>query len=541
MSAPDVTVIVAAYNAMPYLRACLASLAEQTIGIERIQIVAVDDGSTDGSGAELDAFAARHPGTVAVVHQANSGGPAAPDNRALDLATGRYVFFVGADDYLDREALERLVGMADLHGSDVVFGRMVGVDGRSVPRAVFRSTEPRIGLVGSGALYALSNTKLFRRSLIEEHGLRFPEDLPIGSDMPFTLEALLRARTISVLADHDCYFAVRRRGDANITFHAACEPRLRVAVRALELIDERVGPGEIRDELAVRLLKVDVARIFGAGFLAMDEPHRDGCTRATAAFVERQIGDGLQRLEPRLPVPQRLLYRRVLGRDSAAVAELVGMDVEDRLPSTLLEADRAYALYPGFRESGSGIADDCYRLLGPIAGRLGRGTRLVSAAWVLDGDRLALDVAVHLPVVGTVDTAVLRLADAVPAVDTDRKRVRLVPAGEPPGPAVGELVIEPTADGSGTLLRARIPVEPRPSVHELRATIDAGGATYEIAVRRPRAFALPRAIRWNGARHHLAAVEPNSRGGVSVTVAPSRNPLDPLLRAARVRARFWRR
>ena len=63
-------------------------------------MVVCHDGSTDDSGAELDRFAKKYPDTVKVIHQANSGGPAAPSNRALDVATGRYVYFIGSDDHL---------------------------------------------------------------------------------------------------------------------------------------------------------------------------------------------------------------------------------------------------------------------------------------------------------------------------------------------------------------------------------------------------------------------------------------------------------
>src|SRR5690348_1468184 len=112
MSAPDVTVVVAVYNTMPYLQACLSSLVEQSIGQERLQVVAVDDGSTDGSSELLDRFAASHPSLFEVVHQSNSGGPAQPSNRALELAKGRYVYFLGADDHLGTEALERMVDFA---------------------------------------------------------------------------------------------------------------------------------------------------------------------------------------------------------------------------------------------------------------------------------------------------------------------------------------------------------------------------------------------------------------------------------------------
>ena len=92
---------------------------------------------------------------------------------------------------------------------------MIGVHWRRVPnllstQPMWTSTHPPFRLP--------SNTKPFRRELIERHGLRYPEDLPIGSDQPFTLEACLRARRVSVLADYDYYFAVRREDAGNITY-----------------------------------------------------------------------------------------------------------------------------------------------------------------------------------------------------------------------------------------------------------------------------------------------------------------------------------
>jgi len=67
LTTPDVTVVVAVYNTMPYLTECLNSLAGQSIGRDRLQVVAVNDGSTDGSGPELDRFAAKYPGTFTVL------------------------------------------------------------------------------------------------------------------------------------------------------------------------------------------------------------------------------------------------------------------------------------------------------------------------------------------------------------------------------------------------------------------------------------------------------------------------------------------
>lgn len=220
MTVPDVTVVIAVYNTMPYLTACLDSLVRQTVGHARMEVVAVDDGSTDGCGELLDTYAARHPGLFQVVHQANSGGPAAPTNRGLALARGRYVLFLGADDWLGDEALARMVASADEWRSDVLIPKQVGVNGRLVPQGIFDATAASVGFEDSALAWALADTKLFRLDLIRRHNLARKEELKVYSDQPFTLAACLRARRISVLADYDHYFLVLREDRGNVTQRA---------------------------------------------------------------------------------------------------------------------------------------------------------------------------------------------------------------------------------------------------------------------------------------------------------------------------------
>ncbi|MBC3841413.1 glycosyltransferase family 2 protein [Streptacidiphilus sp. 4-A2] len=133
--------ITPVHNTRPYLDAWFSSLLGQSAGALRIEVIAVDDGSHDGSAAELERLAALHPGLLTVRALPRRRGPAHARNLGLGLAKGRYLFFLDSDDYLGSEALGRMVAAADKHGADVVLGRVVGVNGRWVPTFACRRTD----------------------------------------------------------------------------------------------------------------------------------------------------------------------------------------------------------------------------------------------------------------------------------------------------------------------------------------------------------------------------------------------------------------
>ena len=102
-----VSVVVPVWNPGPNIQRCIDGLLGQTMPAGDYEIVFVDDGSTDGTGALLDDLAAQHPDEhVRVVHIPNSGWPGKPRNVGVSAARGEYVHFVDNDDTLAPEALE---------------------------------------------------------------------------------------------------------------------------------------------------------------------------------------------------------------------------------------------------------------------------------------------------------------------------------------------------------------------------------------------------------------------------------------------------
>jgi hypothetical protein len=395
---PDVTVVIAVYNTMPYLTECLKSVLEQTIGVDRIEVVAVDDGSTDGGGAELDRWAQRYPNNVKVIHQPNSGGPAGPSNRALEIATGRYVFFLGADDYLGTEALERLVATADELDADIVLGRLVGANGRVVNQQVYRQgNRDDITLVDSALPWALSNTKLFRRSLIEGLGLRYPEEQRSGSDQPFTMRAVVAARRIAVRADYEFYYAVRRNDSSNITYGTPIEGFLRDAATLMDTAADVITDPVAREHVLHRHFSWEVAKLLADRFLAARPDEQARVQEGVRKLADTYLTDAIRaNLDVHRRIPISVAQHGTVD-DIVAVARHLA---RQGLSPVVVEGDTYYAALPGFRDPVRGFPDAWYDGSTAIR-KLVHQTRPADVRWDTSADgRRVLVAAWHTPMPG---------------------------------------------------------------------------------------------------------------------------------------------
>ena len=111
-----ISVIVPVYNVAAYLPQCMDSILSQSY--EALEVILIDDGSTDGSGALCDAYEKKDP-RVRVIHQKN-GGAASAKNAGLRIATGEYLTFVDSDDFLEPGAYLFMVSTLESYGADVV-------------------------------------------------------------------------------------------------------------------------------------------------------------------------------------------------------------------------------------------------------------------------------------------------------------------------------------------------------------------------------------------------------------------------------------
>lgn len=212
IDSPDLSIIIPAYNAEVTLARAIDSVVTQTYPTQRLELIVVDDRSSDGTWELLQKYADEHPELViALQTPAQSGSPAEPRNIGLAQARGEYVFFLDADDWLGPEAVERMLGHALDWNSDVLLVKLRGEDGRVVPISMFFETQRNASLTRSKVMWTFAPLKLFKRSLLE--GLEFPPFMP--EDISFVLRAYVRANIISVAADYAYYHVAAEQGDSN--------------------------------------------------------------------------------------------------------------------------------------------------------------------------------------------------------------------------------------------------------------------------------------------------------------------------------------
>lgn len=249
-----ISVIIPVYNAGPFLPACLDSVLAQTY--RELEILLIDDGSTDDSGAICDRYAAMDP-RIRVIHQEN-GGVSAARNRGLELATGELISFIDGDDTMEPDMYELLVRLMEEHHTDIShcgYKHLVRDEVRLVndTRQIRLQTRDEAlscfvrGVLFGGGLW----NKLFRRELLE--GLSFQTGLRNNEDILFNFEAFSRAQT-TVFADFPLYNYVARIGTSAI-FTIPSEKKIQDSCHVSRTIYERLRGTGLHDAAAVRYIR----------------------------------------------------------------------------------------------------------------------------------------------------------------------------------------------------------------------------------------------------------------------------------------------
>lgn len=232
---PSISVVIPAFNAEKYLHQCLDSIVDQSFS--DLEIICVDDGSTDDTGKIFEEYA-KLDNRFVVIHQ-NNMGPGIARNTGLDVATGKYIIFIDSDDYIENKMLEHMFLASEEKQAQITICKAFELcdDKKSLmewsvkveylpTKEVFSSLEVKDHIIQLSIGWAWD--KLFLSHFLKENNIRFP-DLNNSEDMMFVFPAMILASRICIVHEKMIYHRVNisssvssRRRDHPYCFILSC-------------------------------------------------------------------------------------------------------------------------------------------------------------------------------------------------------------------------------------------------------------------------------------------------------------------------------
>jgi len=248
---PKLSVIVPVYNVEKYLDKCITSILGQTY--TNIELILLDDGSRDGSGAICDKHAAADH-RIRVIHKPNSG-VSRTRNIGLEMATGELVTFVDSDDYLAPDYFADMADALLASGSDLVMAGHTRFFTDADPK-VYPYTPSVINSDSFSKLFselkiqhnAFTCCRIFPTEIIRRNNMRFTEDMKLGEDAVFLLTYLQYCRSVCFVANCGYFYRIMPGSLSNSLHDFECEY---LSYRTFKSTIEKVG----------RTLQLDAAAV----------------------------------------------------------------------------------------------------------------------------------------------------------------------------------------------------------------------------------------------------------------------------------------
>ena len=234
-----ISIVVPIFNLDKLLPRCIESIINQHY--KNLEIILVNDGSTDESGNICDMYASKDE-RIVVVHQKN-GGVSNARNTGLRVASGEWVSFIDADDSIEADMYSELINSAQVYGSQIVIcGFIVHAKNDTIKTEVWNAkvasnkTDVAEAVIGQRSFSKGVCNKLFSSKIT--NNIRFCEDLKCGEDMLFLIEALLKTKENVSYVPKALYHIHARQGSASATYH----PNRQCAIKAHKAVENMVTP-----------------------------------------------------------------------------------------------------------------------------------------------------------------------------------------------------------------------------------------------------------------------------------------------------------
>ena len=255
MSNPKISVIIPVYNVADYLDESLNSILNQTM-IDDIEVIMVDDGSTDDSRYIVEDYALDYDNFQA--HHKENGGAGVARNYGLQFAKGEYIHFMDPDDYINPQAYEKMYNLAIANDCDVVIGNAVRYDRYKIwdenlfkqsfkdfdDDLMINSVNERLSILWDTVLW----NKLFRTDFVNSNDIRFPNQNVIYQDIPFTLKSYVLANSIYITQEVMYYWRLRKKSRSSTQLYENIKT-FYDRIKILDISEKLMNEMDVNDDI----------------------------------------------------------------------------------------------------------------------------------------------------------------------------------------------------------------------------------------------------------------------------------------------------
>lgn len=252
---PLISVIVPVYNAEDFLLRCVNSIQQQEYA--NLEILLIDDGSTDGSGIICDILEKEDP-RIRVFHQRNAGVSAAR-NIGIELSGGEFLTFVDSDDYIDYRLISRLYQIYEEYDVDISSSTFRLEIQNEIPRThlfVFNKEEAIMDMINCKNIIYSCSCKLFKKSIVSN--LRFCEEISHNEDLLYCYQAILRSNNVAHTTEALYVYVNNSRSVTRIRFNHSRMTAIDVQDWILKDIHKRFHKTVLSKSAEQQYLKVNI-------------------------------------------------------------------------------------------------------------------------------------------------------------------------------------------------------------------------------------------------------------------------------------------
>ena len=263
---PLVTVILPVFNAEKTLQKTIDSIINQSIGFKNIELIILDDRSTDRSSSIILSYARKYPNIVPVFFRKNNGSPAIPRNVGIQLAKGKYVMFIDSDDWLTPNGIEILYKLLEKTGDNYAIGRTIKVeDGKYTIAGEYNSCKDRESIHPCTIPHVFQHlgptARMMRTDFIKKHNCQFP-NMRYAEDKQFFIDVLTNCPSISTTKEI-IYYVNRNSDNKSLVSRTSIFEKTDTNIAVIKYVISKQLPEHIERMVLNRLYEFDcITRLF---------------------------------------------------------------------------------------------------------------------------------------------------------------------------------------------------------------------------------------------------------------------------------------